>query len=105
MLVHQRNGLLLSLRGALAVTEQLGQTIFDAPPCHNCLTKPCLQACPVSAFDAIGYDADMCQTHISTNDSANCLTTGCTARHACPISQRAERSAAQSAFHMRAFLK
>ena len=31
MLVHQRNGLLLSLRSALAVTEQLGQTIFDAP--------------------------------------------------------------------------
>lgn len=105
MLVHQRNGLLLSLRGALAVTEQLGQTIFDAAPCDSCLTKPCLQACPVSAFDVTGYDADMCRTHISTNDSTNCLTKGCTARHACPISQRVERSAAQSAFHMRAFLK
>ncbi|MDC0431222.1 ferredoxin, partial [Paracoccaceae bacterium] len=105
MLVHHRDGLLLSLRGALAVTDNLDQPTLLATPCDSCLTKPCLQSCPVSAFDSNHYDVDMCRTHIRTSDNTHCLTTGCTARQACPISQHIKRSDAQSAFHMMAFLQ
>ncbi|MDG2406830.1 MAG: ferredoxin [Paracoccaceae bacterium] len=92
MLVHHQDGLLLSLLGALAVSDHLGQPATNTSPCDNCLTKSCLLASPIFAFDATGYNAEMWQRHIRTRDSADHLTTGCAARHSYPASQRVQRS-------------
>lgn len=102
MLVHETAGLFVSFRGALALREQLKLPVPSAgPPCPAC-AAPCKDACPVGAFTATGYDAAACRTHLGRPEGLGCLMLGCAARRACPIG-RAERPAAQSAFHMAAF--
>ena len=103
-LVHDRFGLMVSYRGALALPER-----FDIPPrpekpCDSCNDKPCLTACPVGALGANPYDVSTCKAHISTVAGEDCLSSGCLVRRACPISLGAGRDPAQSAYHMSLFL-
>ena len=104
MLVHARAGLWVSFRGAVRLH---GEYPLPAPapnPCTTCATRPCLSACPVNALSAQTYDVPSCKSHIASPDGLACLSQGCVARRACPISQTYGRVAEQSAFHMRAFL-
>ena len=106
MLVHDTTGLFVSFRGALALPEHLDLPPPPlAPPCETCPDQPCRTTCPVSALGANGYDTDACHGYLETKAGADCLTNGCAARLACPVSAGANRQPEQSAHHMRYFHK
>lgn len=104
LLVHDRAGLMVSYRGAIALP---GRIELPAPPaaspCAACASKPCLSACPAGALDARGYDVAACHAFLDTADGADCLSSGCIVRRACPISRAYGRLPEQSAYHMRLF--
>ncbi|CUH50942.1 4Fe-4S dicluster domain-containing protein [Shimia marina] len=105
MLVHDTAGMMISLRGALLFDETLPDStpVLQSSPCSQC-PAPCSTACPVNALSAdAAYDVEKCHSFLDTESSQSCMTRGCIARRACPLSDGAGRSDAQSAFHMRAF--
>ena len=104
--IHPTYGLWHAYRAAL-----LFPVVFDLPrhsagahPCETCATRPCLTACPVSAFDGTAYDVARCAGHIALPQGGDCMARGCLARHACPVGQGFAYAPAQAEFHMRAFL-
>lgn len=103
-LVHDQVGMMISFRGALHFEHEFPvPTVSDPSPCASCLA-PCTTACPVGALNSHSfYNVDACHGHLDTAEGQTCMTGGCLARLACPLSAGAERSAAQSAHHMRAF--
>ena len=106
MLIHPDHGLWHAYRGALAFPDAVALPPRDARPrpCDTCAGTPCLTACPVGAFDGAGYDVPACVRHVSDAAGADCLDLGCRARRACPVGQGARYPAAQTRFHMDAFL-
>ena len=105
MLIHPDWGLWHSWRGALAFRER-----FELPPpdrrprpCETCVERPCLSACPVSAFTASGYDVAACVAHIDSAAGTDCMDEGCRARRACPVGREHRYSPDQAAFSMHAF--
>lgn len=106
MMVHDQAGLMISLRGALHFEQE-----FDIPPpplaespCHSCRSRPCLAACPAAALaDGGPYDLAACHDYLDTSAGAGCMTGGCLARRACPLSRTAGRDPGQTAHHMRHF--
>jgi hypothetical protein len=84
--------------------------VFDLPaarsssPCESCVSKPCLEACPVGAFSEQSYDVTACTAHIALPQGEPCMAGGCLARRACPIGRTYTYRPPQAAFHMRAFL-
>lgn len=101
-LVHDRAGMMVSYRGALAFAQLLELPPPGAKPCDTCADRPCLSACPVSALSAqSGYDLAACHGYLDTGP--DCMSQGCRARRACPVSQGYARLPAQSAFHMQSF--
>lgn len=104
MLVHDVAGLMVSYRGALRFSQTIPLPPVGVSPCETCIGQPCLSACPVDALSAInGYDVAACHGFLETEAGEDCLTQGCKARRACPVSQRFGRDPEQSAFHMRHF--
>ena len=101
LLVHDRQGLWVSFRGALALKQPL-----DLPgavkPCDSCAGKPCLSACPAGALGAAGYDVPACHDWLDRS-GAECLSGGCLVRRACPVSIGHARMPEQSAYHMGQF--
>ncbi|MDA0961419.1 MAG: ferredoxin [Proteobacteria bacterium] len=104
MLVHDTAGLMISYRGAVVFPGELPLPPRPvAPPCAGC-AAPCATACPVDALSAErGYDVTACHAFLDTEAGRDCLTQGCRARRACPVSRAFGRDPAQSAFHMKAF--
>lgn len=105
MLVHDTVGLMISYRGAMHFFPELTLAPQRAkPPCHTCATRPCAYACPVGALsETRPYDVAACHAYLDTAAGQDCMMNGCAARRACPISTGANRSAEQSALHMKAF--
>ncbi len=104
LLVHDRAGLLVSYRGAIALRERLDlPDAMPDNPCESCATKPCLTACPPRAMTANGYDVPACHRFLNMSDGADCLSLGCGVRRACPVSQGYGRLPEQSSYHMRLF--
>lgn len=104
MMIHDTAGLMISIRGALTLTRPLPGTTSGTSPCDTCSDRPCISACPVSALNAeTPYDVPACKAYLDTPAGTDCMSKGCKARRACPVSRRFARSAAQSAFHMTAF--
>ncbi|WP_373505867.1 ferredoxin [Aestuariivirga sp.] len=104
--IHPIYGLWHAYRAALLFPVE-----FDIPaqepgahPCQSCPVKPCLTACPVSAFDGSRYDVPVCAEHLKMPQGEECMSRGCLARHACPVGQGFAYAPAQAKFHMRAFL-
>jgi len=102
LLVHDRAGLMVSYRGALALREEVELPETPPNPCPTC-AKPCLTACPVAALTSAGYDLPACHAFLDQPAGADCMTKGCTVRRACPVSQAYARMEDQSAHHMRQF--
>jgi hypothetical protein len=104
-LIHREYGLWHSYRGALGFAEPFPIPKIErgASPCEACVARPCLSACPVSAFSSTGYDVETCAAHLAKADGAACLEGGCLARRACPIGEEHRHGAEQASFHMRAF--
>jgi epoxyqueuosine reductase QueG len=104
--IHPDYGLWHAYRGAF-----LFPVAFDIPtpnsasPCDTCLGKPCLSACPVTAFSAGRYDTEVCASYLDTPAGIDCMSGGCLARRACPVAPHFVYPPAQAAFHMRAFLR
>ncbi len=104
ILMHPAFGLWHAYRGALLFDVEIS---IQAPRdpihlCDLCDGKPCLNACPVSAFQASGFDVAACRGHLDVPAGQTCLTGGCQARGACPHGAHAY-DAEQRAFHMAAF--
>ncbi|MEP1330415.1 ferredoxin [Pseudophaeobacter sp.] len=106
MMVHDEVGMLISYRGALHFDQS-----FDIPPpvlahspCATCAAQPCLNACPAHALvDGGPYDLAACHHHLDTPAGTPCMSQGCLARRACPLSDGAGRTFDQTAHHMRYF--
>jgi epoxyqueuosine reductase QueG len=103
--IHPQYGLWHAYRAAL-----LFPVVFDIPrlkqgthPCDSCSDKPCLAACPVSAFDGQSYAYKTCGKHILSTTGEDCMTQGCKARNACPVGTHFRYHPLQIQFHMRAF--
>ena len=105
LLVHDTAGLWVSFRGALILDELLDLPPPQTSPCSTCIDKPCLAACPTSALTSEGYDVPACHDFLNTSEGADCMSSGCAVRRACPISQGYTREPAQSAYHMEQFHK
>lgn len=104
LLVHDRAGLFVSYRGAIALKARLELPAVPATsPCASCAGKPCLTACPPRAMTDKGYDVAACHTFLDTNSGDDCLNSGCAVRGACPVSQAYGRLPEQSSYHMRRF--
>ena len=103
LLVHDQAGLFVSFRGALALPYHVDLPDPPANPCSTCEDKPCRTACPVDAFDGSAYDVPACKEYLDTDDGEECMTNGCAARRACPVSGRYPRISEQSAYHMTMF--
>jgi len=102
LLVHQTQGLLVSFRGALALRQSLALPPAPPNPCAPC-PQPCRTACPVAALTPQGYDLPVCHAYLDTPAGSGCMTMGCAARRACPLSHAYARLPGQSAYHMRQF--
>ena len=106
MMVQDQVGLMISFRGALHFAEEIDipPPLRGPSPCDTCAYKPCLTACPVSAFvDGEPYQLQACHQHLDRAEGATCRTQGCLARRACPLSLGANRDFLQSSHHMRYF--
>lgn len=103
ILVHDRAGLMVSYRGALALPERLDLPPLPKRPCDTCQDKPCLTACPPRALTDRGYDIPRCHAYLSDAGQHSCMQGGCLVRRACPVSQSYGRLPEQSAYHMGQF--
>lgn len=103
--IHPDFGLWHAYRAAFAFP-----VAFDLPaqrttsPCLTCAAKPCLEACPVGAFDGRNYAVDACTDHLARPAGTDCMAGGCLARRACPVGRPYTYDRPQAQFHMRAFL-
>ena len=102
LLVHARQGLMVSFRGALALKEVVALPDPATRPCDTC-PAPCLAACPVGALTEAGYDVPACHAHLDREAGNDCMNGGCLVRRACPVSQSYARLPEQSAYHMGQF--
>ncbi len=104
LLVHDRAGLMVSYRGAIALKDAINLPETKARPCDTCVDKPCLSACPVNALTPNGYDIPGCKGYLSTREGKeSCMSMGCAVRRSCPLSFEYGRLPAQSAYHMSHF--
>jgi hypothetical protein len=105
--IHPTYGLWHAYRAALLfpVVFDLPKNSAGAHPCNSCIDKPCLSACPVSAFDGSSYDVVGCRQHIGSDGGQDCMDGGCKARLACPVGRGFTYALPQIQFHMTAFLR
>ena len=103
--IHPTYGLWHAYRAALLfpVEFDLPRMSAGAHPCESCNDRPCLNACPVQAFDGSKYNVAACGAHIKSTAGDDCMNNGCLARRACPVGQKFAYSKPQAQFHMRAF--
>ncbi len=101
LLVHDRQGLWVSFRGALALKQEVAVS-RGVSPCIGC-PAPCLTACPAGVLGAAGYDVPGCHAFLDRPEGEDCLSAGCQVRRACPVSQGYDRMPDQSAYHMARF--
>ncbi|MEP6827154.1 MAG: hypothetical protein ABJA10_03685 [Aestuariivirga sp.] len=101
--IHNEYGVWHAYRAALMfpVEFDLPPLRAGAHPCESCVAKPCLSACPVSAFNGRNYDVDACSQHLHSANS--CMEGGCLARLACPVGTVYRYEGPQIQFHMKAF--
>lgn len=107
MMVHDQHGMMISLRGALEFEDDFSTPApaLATSPCDSCDSRACITTCPVAAMPEGGpYNVAACGSHLAQPAGAPCLSGGCLARRACPLSAGAQRDPAQTAHHMQAFL-
>lgn len=112
--IHAQHGLWHAYRFALALPEVdaqdraslqlgLGAAPGEESPCLRCVDPPCLQACPVAAYDEQGFAVARCRDHVRHDPQQDCMRGGCLARNACPVAPQLRYAPAQARFHMQAF--
>ena len=110
--IHPQYGLWQAYRFALVfpALEPLDREALRVPeqgesPCLRCADQPCLNACPVDAFDGQAFAVQRCNTHLHSPSGSHCMEAGCVARNACPVGAELRYAPAQKAFHMAAFAR
>jgi hypothetical protein len=107
MSMRARFGLWHAYRFAVALPElqadPAAKSKFESP-CLSCVDKPCLKACPVSAFVNESYRVDRCMDYLLANTQSACRKLGCEARRACPVGIGYTYLPAHAKFHMDAFI-
>ena len=110
--IHPSYGLWHAYRFALVLpgSPPVNLVATTAPPssglgslCLQCDGQPCLQACPVSAFDGTSYRVDDCLGWLQQPGGEPCMQQGCLARRACPVGAAYRYPSDVAAFHMTAF--
>jgi len=81
ILIHPTFGPWVSMRSLLLTNLVLtpDSHLSEFLPCAPC-AKPCVSACPVSAFRTSGFEARLCGNHLTNSFSCD---TGCLSRRAC----------------------
>lgn len=105
ILIHPLYGLWHGYRGALGFDRALPATgeVATGHACDACDAKPCLQACPATAFVSGMFEVVRCRTHLRCEPAkGGCLAEGCRSRDACPVGRGYRYPAAQLRFHMAA---
>ena len=108
MFIHSEYGLWHAYRFALALPGQ-----YESPanvqshdsPCLSCSDQPCLDACPVDAFDGKQYAVHQCIDFLEADNQSACRQLGCGARRACPVGSSFIYAPDHARFHMDAFVK
>ena len=107
VLMHPVAGPWHAYRGAILfpseISIQLPQAMIH--PCENCVEKPCLTACPVSAISMDRLNVTTCRAHLAASAGHACVDGGCLARNACPAGANHRYSPDQLRFHMAAFAR
>jgi len=106
MSLDRRFGLWHAFRFALVLPYEIDGAEAETnlvPACDTCQQTPCLQVCPVSAFDGKQYDVHRCYQYLRDNSEAPCHTEGCLARNACPEGAEHRYPDEQVVFHIRQF--
>lgn len=103
ILIHPDHGLWQAFRAVLVCNGRVSLSTVEKSihPCDACADKPCLRACPVSAFSEGSFDVSRCRQHLSSEDEPDCMALGCRARAACPVGIPYPEE--QIRFHMQAF--
>jgi hypothetical protein len=107
MYIHRDYGLWHAHRFALFFSKPLPgikSTAEMESPCLSCVGQPCLEACPVGAFDENIYRVDDCIDFLASDENSSCRQRGCGARRACPAGVEFRYRASHARFHMEAFL-
>ncbi len=105
ILMHPEFGLWHAFRGALLFEVNIpvfAHTSVHA--CDRCTEKPCLSACPVSAYSSAGFAVERCRNHVRSSAGRDCRERGCFARNACPVGARWRYAAEQLVYHQNAFV-
>ena len=108
ILIHPVFGLWHAYRAALLFAEAVDGLLerTNSPsPCDSCVEKPCLTACPVSAFNGKVYNVVACAGHLRSGGPPDCPSLGCRARDACPVAPQHRYMDEQIGFHMAAFVR
>jgi hypothetical protein len=115
LMIHPEYGLWHVYRGAFLYAERLDLPPRSeaANPCESCANKPCLKACPVSAFTPVemdqprpaAFDPAACVDHVESAAGGPCRRVGCLTRRACPVGRDYRYPEAASAFHMAAVVR
>ncbi len=110
--IHRDQGLWHAYRFAMEFGPESGLSgpdgnpeKADASPCQGCPDKPCLQTCPVDAFVGGHYDVHTCMNYLHSNPASDCVSLGCAARRACPVSTHNHYLPEHAQFHMNAFMR
>jgi hypothetical protein len=106
LLIHPDFGLWHAYRGALVFADRFALLPRDArpSPCDACRDRPCLAACPVSAFRSNHYDDAACAAHLGSGAADACFEAACLSRAACPVGREHRYATEQARFHLSAFL-
>lgn len=107
LLMHPVYGLWHAYRAALLFDVGIPFPLPRAEihACDQCVDRPCLTSCPVSAYGAGGFDAAACAGHAGGAAGSACRERGCLDRNACPVGTDWRYPPEQQAFHMAAFLR
>ncbi|MEM9333021.1 MAG: hypothetical protein AAGA53_16990 [Pseudomonadota bacterium] len=113
LLMHPQYGLWHALRALIVLDDEDGFSSFLKGlggfddklihPCDECPEKPCLNACPVEAFNGETLDIVPCFSHLESNEVPDCMVMGCRSRDACPVGVEHRYLDAQVQFHMRSY--
>ena len=106
IMIHPESGLWHVYRAVLLFSQRidLPAPVGTPTPCDSCDKRPCLNVCPVDAFEPGRFAAQRCGDHVASPAGAACRERGCLARRACPIGPELHYPRAAQAFHTEAMV-